>query len=130
MTKSNLRAIIGENIRNERTARNISIDELSELIDLTPGFVGLIERGRRGTTPSTLYKLAEVFDIPIDDLFYTNSTHLASNQQPACTTDIQKKKIISFISIFDGKQLNFIIAIIRGMIGLKESLFEDNFEED
>jgi len=48
MTKLKLRAIIGENVRNERIARDISIDELSEMIGLTPGFVGLIECGQGG----------------------------------------------------------------------------------
>ena len=69
MTKKALRTIIGENIRQERMARNISLEELAAILGLTSGFVGLIERGQRGATPITLLKLSTAFGLPVDRFF-------------------------------------------------------------
>jgi len=72
ISKEQLRCIIGENIRQERLVRDLTIDELSELLDLTPSFLGLIERGSRGTTPLCLLKISEVLGLPIDHFFRHN----------------------------------------------------------
>ena len=69
INKEQLRITIGNNIRLERLARKISIEELAEQLNLTPGFVGLIERGTRGTSAYTLARLSEIFNIPIDQIF-------------------------------------------------------------
>jgi len=126
MTKSRLRIIIGENIRNERIARDISIDELSEMLDLTPGFVGLIERGQRGTTSNTLYRLSEVFDIPIDALFRNNKdSSLSFGEGSLDTTAIKRRKIASFISGFKEDELEFIIGVIKSLCRLRNRSIND-----
>ena len=66
MTKEKLRLIIGGNIKQERLSRGMTIDEVSELMNLTPGFVGLIERGERGITILNLCKLTEIFGVDIN----------------------------------------------------------------
>lgn len=43
-----LRKIIGENMRTLRNAKDLSLDEVSELLDITPGYLGMVERGRVG----------------------------------------------------------------------------------
>ena len=135
MTKERLRIIIGENIRNERMARNFSIDELAELIDLTSGFVGLIERGQRGTTPSTLFKLADVFGIPIDNFFYrTEDSYLSLSETSKDETN--RKKITSLISDFSDIDLDFVVSVIQNLrtlnrLKLGEAAgYDDDFLED
>ena len=116
MTKRRLRIIMGENIRNERSARNISMDELSEMLGLTPGFVGLIERGQRGATPTTLLKLSNIFGMPIDRFFYSDegvqTLKLGDNEGKR---DDRRKKIDALMSDFTISQLDFIIAIIQNV---------------
>jgi len=68
MNKEQLRILIGENIRKERLARSMTIDELSESLGQSSGFVGLIECGKRGATTYTLLKLAEIFNTSVDSL--------------------------------------------------------------
>jgi len=68
MTKEQFRITIGKNIRRERNARKLSIEELAELLNFTPGFIYLMERGYRGTTSFTLYRLAELFETTVDGL--------------------------------------------------------------
>lgn len=40
---------IGAKIREEREKRQLTIEELAEILNIAPGFLGLIERGQRGT---------------------------------------------------------------------------------
>ena len=129
MTKERLRIIIGENIRNERMARNISIDELAEMLELTSGFVGLIERGQRGTTSCTLYKLAEVFDISIDTLFYrSEDSALSLSEEPK--GQVKRKKINSLISDFSDRELDFLIAVIKNLRVMNRSRIEEGGDYD
>ena len=134
MTKSRLRIVIGENIRNERIARDISIDELSEMLDLTPGFVGLIERGQRGTTSNTLYRLSEVFNMPIDTLFRNNKgSSLSFGEESLNALAIKRRKVASFISSFNEEELEFIIGVIRSLRRLRNHPIDedlDNFFEN
>ena len=126
MTKSELRIIIGENIRTIRLSRNISIDELSEMLDLTSGFVGLIERGERGTTPNTIYRLSEIFDVPIDTLYrrdLASALSLAEESLDAIT--IRRKKIASLVSGLSQVHMDFIIEVIKDVRMLKDSCIEE-----
>ena len=117
MTKEDLRVVIGNNIRVERTARNISIDELAEMLDLTPGFVGLIERGQRGTTSSTLLKMSEVFGMPIDKFFYPNKRTMRGiiEESRAQKNQANYKKMESLISDFSDKEIDFTISMIKAV---------------
>lgn len=135
MTKEKLRKIMGENIRNERLARNMSIDELAELLELTPGFVGLIERGRRGATAYTLYKLSDIFAMQVDELFSSpedNSLRVA--EQSSNPAKVKRSKINSMLYDLKEVELDFVITMIKEVknmhntIQTKRSLLdEDSF---
>ena len=60
--------IIGSNIRYERKRRGLTIDDFAKVIGMAPGFLGLIERGQRGTSVKNMVAIAEFFDISLDDL--------------------------------------------------------------
>jgi transcriptional regulator with XRE-family HTH domain len=45
---------IGENIRNARLAKNLTIEELAELADISDSFLGIVERGVSGISIETL----------------------------------------------------------------------------
>ena len=131
MTKKQLRVIIGENIRNERVTRNISIDELAEMLELTSGFVGLIERGQRGTTPSTLLKLADVFGMSIDTLFSDENGSLNLGEEHLPRGHAKRLKIESLISGFSEKELDFVIDMIKNLRALtRGGLLGENLDED
>ncbi len=117
MTKEKLRVLMGENIRNERTARNMSIDELAEMLELTSGFVGLIERGRRGATAYTLFKLSEIFNISIDNIFARASDRqmrFAEESEPQ-NADTRKRKINNLMNGLTNDELEFVISTIKGI---------------
>ena len=114
MTKENLKQIIGENIRKERISRNISVEELAEMLGLTAGFLGLIERGLRGTTQMTMFKLAGIFDVPMDTLFYgKDSPNPGFGDRYKNLLSI--KKLASLTSDFTEREMEFIIAMVKNL---------------
>ncbi|MCL2604187.1 MAG: helix-turn-helix domain-containing protein [Defluviitaleaceae bacterium] len=123
--KINLDEIIGKNIRTERQARNLSRDELAEMLDLTTSHMGLIERGERGATAVTLSKLTRVLQLPIDN-FFSPSPSLALREEKENSRTTSQKKINSLISKLNEAELNFIIHMIQGISksGISKELSE------
>jgi len=128
MSKEKLRILMGENIRNERMARNMSIDELAEILELTPGFVGLIERGQRGATPNTLLKLSDIFGMSIDSMFAMGNESLKESGRTP--TQVKRKKIASLVVGFSEAELDFIIKTVKALRVLSNPQVEDDDEED
>ena len=50
--------IIGSNIRYERKRRGLTIDDFAKVIGMAPGFLGLIERGQRGTSVTNMVAIS------------------------------------------------------------------------
>ena len=66
--------MIGSRIRQARLHKGITQEYLSELIDVTPAFVGHIERGERSVSLKTILKLAMVLNVSTDFLFNMENT--------------------------------------------------------
>lgn len=54
----NLNLIIGNKLREIRTKRNLSLDEVTKLTGVSKAMLGQIERGQSNPTVSTLWKIA------------------------------------------------------------------------
>lgn len=61
---------IGNRIRFVREELSMTRENLSELINITPYFLGQIERGERNMSVKTLIKLSSCLNISIDYLVY------------------------------------------------------------
>ena len=126
MTKERLKKAIGSNIRSARLSRGMSIDELAELLQLTSGFVGLIERGSRGATVYTLYKLADIMETSIDSFFYSGSgspSDRLAEDKPSKKGkgNAKKEKISSLMVDFSDTELDFIINTIKNLRNLNHA---------
>ena len=128
MTKSDIRGIIGKNIRAERLAKKMSIEELSVMLDFTSGHVGLIERGERGTSPDTLYKLSKIFDISIDSLFRKDFETSPSFDEDIL--NIRRKKISCLTYGLGQFHLDSIIRVITDVRILINSNSKDKPAEE
>lgn len=104
--------IIGSNVRFERQKRNLTIDELSEILNIAPGFLGLIERGQRGTSIKNLCKMANFFSISLDKLITCPADEKMSVKEEPF---IEKKKttILTYINSMDEQELDFIIGTMK-----------------
>jgi len=58
--------MIGFRLRNLREEINLTQKELSQLLKLTPGAIGLYEQGRRTPDCTTLGKLADFYNVSVD----------------------------------------------------------------
>ena len=119
-SKNYLDRIVGENIRQERHQRDLSREELAEILDLTASHMGLIERGERGATNVTLMKLSYALDKPIDDFFQENKKMFSMQEdlEEINRLDARRKKIASLITYLSEKELEFVSNMIIGIIRL------------
>ena len=67
--KAKLDILIGSNIREARERIGLSRGELARSVGITSVYVGLIERGQRGTELLNLLKIAESLGVKFSDLF-------------------------------------------------------------
>ncbi len=121
-----LRQILGDNIRRERIARNMSLEELSELLDLSSSTVGLIERGDRGATNHTLYRLAYIFDTTIDSFFAPRDELRVSEESD---TKVKRRRITSLLSGLNERELDFVLVLIKNMKTILRNEDEYNTDE-
>ena len=61
---------IGNRIRIEREKFDMTRENLSEILNISPYFLGQIERGERKMSVNTLINLSECLHISIDYLFF------------------------------------------------------------
>ena len=129
---SSYRKRIGANIRYERTIRNISIDELAEMLHLSTAFIGLIERGQRGAKLSNLIKTAEIFGININDLIYGThgNTLEIKEESEAALLSVKKNTISSLLYDLDCNELDLIISNIRSLRILKAKQSNSEYMPD
>jgi len=110
--------IIGSNIRFERQKRDLTIEELSEILNIAPGFLGLIERGQRGTSIKNLCKIANFFSITLDDLITKslsgNGDEVNEGRQPS-QKELKNSTAVSLIHNLDVDELDFVIASIKNL---------------
>ncbi len=60
--------LVGQKIKESRTARNLTQEELGELTDLTSSYVSVIERGVKVPTLGTFIKIANALNVSADSL--------------------------------------------------------------
>ncbi len=125
----NYHKIVGSNIRFERQKRNLTIDELSEILDIAPGFLGLIERGQRGTSIKNLCKIADFFSLSLDHLITCPLGEKVVKEEPAL--DKKKSVISTYLNSMNEAELDFFISTLKGFkkyTSTKES--DDNKSDD
>ena len=61
---------VGNRIRIEREKFDMTRENLSELLNLSPYFLGQIERGERRMSINTLINITECLHVSIDYLFF------------------------------------------------------------
>lgn len=62
----------GNKIRELRETRKLTQAELAEMVGFSTNFVGMIERGKRNTTVSNVFKFAEALGVEAYQLFIYN----------------------------------------------------------
>ena len=66
---SDIAKILGQRIRNHRTAKGLSQEKLAELSGCHPTYIGQIERGEKNATIESIEKVAVALHMPLSRLF-------------------------------------------------------------
>lgn len=109
--------IIGSNIRYERKRRGLTIDDFAKVIGMAPGFLGLIERGQRGTSVKNMVAIAEFFDISLDDLITKDLSNGGADMKDMENTRSAKARraLRSLVSSLTEDEIVFITSVIKSM---------------
>ena len=102
-----LKQMIGARIKQIRTKKGFTQEELSERIDINPKYLSSIERGKENPTLNTLIRISESLDVDLSKIF--SSIQI---QDPA----VRKSMIISLLDEADKNQLKLIFKIISVII--------------
>jgi transcriptional regulator with XRE-family HTH domain len=63
MTESDLRLILGENLRRYRIIKGYSQAKLAEILDISPNFISDLETGKRWLSSDTLVSFSEILGV-------------------------------------------------------------------
>jgi transcriptional regulator with XRE-family HTH domain len=104
--KIDLRKDMGARLRDLRKKHGFTVDELSRQLDMTPSFLGLIERGQRGLSAEWIINICALFQCSADFLL-TGKEQAApkiptGNSKSAVAIDLllddhSKQKLAEFI---------------------------------
>ena len=98
--------LLGYAIRQARTEKGYSQEQLAEMIDITVTHLKHLESEHRKPSVEVLFKLIDVLDMSIDHLFSKDKTH--SNQD--------YKTILLMLEKCDNKQLRIIKNVINSLL--------------
>ena len=66
---SGIAKILGQRIRNYRTAKRLSQEKLAELSGCHPAYIGQIERGEKNATVESIEKISTALNVSLSKLF-------------------------------------------------------------
>ncbi len=68
MSKKDLQKF-GKRLKALRMERELTQLELAEILDMSPNFVGMVERGERNTTVENVFNIARALQVKPNELF-------------------------------------------------------------
>ena len=68
MSKKDLQKF-GKRLKTLRLNHSLTQLELAEILDMSPNFIGMIERGERNTTVANIFKIARALNVKPSSLF-------------------------------------------------------------
>lgn len=81
MPSPDLAKLIGERIRILRKFNKMSQEELAQVANLHPTYVGQLERGEKNATIETLGKVASALNIAVGDLFKFGNSNVSDDNK-------------------------------------------------
>lgn len=99
----NVNKYIGEQIKKNRIKKNVTQQELGEYLNVSTQAISRYELGSRKTDNDILFKLAEYFNVSINDFFpptkiENNSFDVFYNLNKHLLTDDDKEHIVFMIN--------------------------------
>ncbi len=111
---------IGAKIRLERENLNLTREKLAELLDLSPYYIGQIERGERKMSVETLVNISKILHVSIDYLL-DNSCKIDNkyvvsesfDQYKLNENDDELKELFSILKRCSKKEISLITDLVK-----------------
>lgn len=98
---------IGRRIKSARKARNLTQENLSELIDVTGSYISVIERGVKTPTLDTFIKIANALKVNSDSLL---------KDVLDTSTEMEASELFKEIKNLPVKEQRKILKVVRIMV--------------
>lgn len=96
----NLNLLIGKRLKEIRNSRNLSLDQVSELTNVSKAMLGQIERGQSNPTVSTLWKIATGLKVSFSIFIEENQEELVIVNQEDIAPIIESDERMRLYPIF------------------------------
>jgi len=97
--EKDIKKVLGSRIRKERINKGWSIEQLAELMDISPSFLASVERGERALSIEKLHKASITLGVPTDYLIKDDfPVHSRNESLNLLLSDLSDKE---FTSIYD-----------------------------
>lgn len=109
----------GSRIRDARKKSNLTIEKLCEMLDISPSFLGSVERGESRISIEKLCKLSEVLNISTDyllkgeDIYISYLSYLFEKYQ---LDDISDNNELS------NESTEFLICVLKFLLSIQKKI--------
>lgn len=110
---SDLSKLIGERIINLRKEQRWNQEELAHRANISRTYMGSIERGETSATVDSLEKIADAFDITVEDMFKNLQPPAGNNGDTTLVLLLNKLKklsvdnqkfVLDFVELFSNRK--------------------------
>lgn len=103
-----MKELFGQRLREQRQKQHLTLEQFAEKADLSPNYIGLIERGLKEPGLSTLVKLLNALGVSADTLLcdlVPSASHVTDDkivEKLDGLTPVQKKAALDLLDTFIG----------------------------
>ena len=101
---------LGNVIKEARTVKNLSREQLAESVNITPRYLMAIENENKKPSFDVLFSLIRKLGIPADTIFYTNSAN----------PNIEVEQTIRLLYLCNERDLKVAMATIKALLDSKQ----------
>jgi transcriptional regulator with XRE-family HTH domain len=113
---------IGANIRTLRKSRGLTIEDLACVLDIAPGFLGLVERGTRGVSIANLNKICGFFDVTLEQLIRGK----VEAEPYVADKDSLKSKVLDLAYSLTDDEIKVVTSNMKRVMALQDGTTEEN----
>lgn len=114
LTPASINPYIGQRIRMERRRLGISQETLAQNLNISPNYIGEVERGKRVLSLSLAEKLCSYFHITLDYLYRGVSPDTLREQ--ICYNPDPYQEMIQLVELCSEQEVRLCLNILRPLL--------------
>ncbi len=98
--------LLGMRIRQERSRKSLTQEQLSEMCNISSSYIGIIERGDKKLSVETLVKIASILEVSTDSLLKDTVKQLSESRV---------NDLMSIVNNLSQKEMEMVVDVISTM---------------